>query len=482
LLRRDFNQLPSGTSRLPWHPQLFTRSISVQNKEVFPSHMNQTWTRYLPEFIRQKLEGRPALQQAIGNTGWLFSEKLFRLAAGLFVNIWIARYLGPANYGLLSYALAFTGLFVPLLTLGLDEIVVRNIVRDPRCEDETLGTTFALKLAGGATAFTAATVAAVLLRPSDTLSHWLVGTIAAGSFFQSLGTIDIWFNSQVRSKYAVLARSAAFSICTLVKIVLIVAGAPLLAFAMVITLEVALGSAGLVVAYRVQGGSFRNWRATLQQAKNLLGDSWPLIISFVSVGIYQRIDQVMLQEMKGSSEVGIYSVAVRLSEVWSFIPNAIYWSVFPSIVAAKLVSEELFYERLQRFYNLVALLSYAVIVPTVLLSPWLVVTLFGPAYARSGPMVTGLIWAHLFTSLEIARCAFLTATNLNRIYFLSVFLGCVLNVVLCYYLIPRYGGMGAVAASVLAYWLAAHGSCFLFKRTFKTGFMLSKALVYPKIW
>ena len=444
--------------------------------------MNASWTKYLPEILRERLDGRHQLQKAIGNSGWLMFEKILRMAVGLLVNVWIARYLGPENFGMLSYAIAFAGLFLPLVTLGLDEIVVRNVVRDPAIRDETLGTAFIIKLIGSAAAFFAATAAAILLRPTDTLSHWLVGIIAAGSLFQSLNIIDIWFNSQVQIKYAVLARSCAFAVCTAIRIVLILTKAPLTAFAIVVTVETAIGAAGLVIAYRLKGESFRNWNATLARAKNLLRDSMPLLLSFVSVGIYQRIDQVMLQEMSGSSEVGIYAAAVRLSEVWAFIPNAIYWSVFPSIVKAKQVSDELFYERLQKFYNLVALLAYAIAIPMTLCSHWLVDTLFGEAYSRAGLMVSWLIWAHLFTSLEIAKSAFLATMNWYKIYFVSVFSGCILNVILCYFLIPRYGGMGAAVASILAYWFAAHGSCFLFKSTFKTGRMISKSLIYPKCW
>lgn len=444
--------------------------------------MNAPWTKYLPDFIREKLDGRQSLQQVIGNTGWLFFDRLARLGVGLIVNIWIARYLGPDRYGLFSYAIAFAGLFLTLATLGLDEIVVRNIVRDPACKNETLGTAFFLKLIGGAASFIAATAAAIILRPSDSLSHWLVGIVAVGTIFHSLNIIEIWFNSQVQSKYAVVARNIAFIIGSIIKIALILTGASLIAFALVVTIEVVISAVTLVIAYWLKGGRFKEWYGTLEKAKNLLGDSWPLIISFISIGIYQRIDQVMLQEMKGSTEVGIYSVAVRLTEVWSFIPNAIYWSVFPSIVAAKQVSEELFNERLQKLYNLVVLLSYAVAIPTTICSQWLVDLLYGEAYTKAGPMVAWLIWAHVFTSLEIARCSFLTAMNWNKIYFLSVFSGCILNIILCYYLIPRYGGMGAVVASIFAYWLAAHGSCFFFKRTYRTGFMISKALVYPKVW
>jgi O-antigen/teichoic acid export membrane protein len=444
--------------------------------------MNAAWTKYLPEFLREKLEGRQQLQMAIGNSGWLMFEKILRMAVGLVVNVWIARYLGPEKFGLLSYALAFAGLFVPLVTLGLDEIVVRNVVRDPACRNETLGTAFLIKFIGSVAAFLTATTAAILLRPADSLSHWLVGIIAAGSLFQSLNIIDIWFNSQVQTKYAVRARNAAFAVCTVIRIALVLTKAPLTAFAIVVTIETAIAAAGLVVAYRLKGESFRKWQASFATARNLLRDSLPLLLSFVSIGIYQRIDQVMLQEMSGSAELGIYSVAVRLSEVWIFIPNAIYWSVYPSIVRAKLVSDELFYERLQKFYNLVALLSYAIAIPMTLCSHWLVDSLFGAAYTKAGGLVAWLIWAHLFTSLEIAKSAFLASMNWYRIYFLSALAGCILNIVLCYCLIPRYGGMGAVAASVVAYWFAGHGSCYLFRSTFRTGAMLSKAIVYPRIW
>jgi O-antigen/teichoic acid export membrane protein len=231
-----------------------------------------------------------------------------------------------------------------------------------------------------------------------------------------------------------------------------------------------------------KGYRFRDWSGSPRNAWGLFKDSWPLMFSGMVIVVYLRIDQVMLGEMAGNEELGIYSVAVRLAEVWFFIPTIIYWSVFPSIVEAKRTSDELFYERLQKLYNLMALTAYAVAVPVAFLAQWLVPTLFGEAYARGGLMLAVLIWANIFMSLEMARTSFLNAMNWTRIHLVTVSLGCALNIVLNYFLIPIYGGMGAVIASLIGYWFAAHGSCFLFKPLFRTGFMLTKALVYPKIW
>jgi O-antigen/teichoic acid export membrane protein len=444
--------------------------------------MNQSWTKYLPAFVREKVDGRDYLQNVISNTGWQFADNVLRMGVGLFVGVWVERYLGPGQYGLFSYALAFVALFSSIASLGLDEIATRNIVRDPAAKDEILGTTFVLKLIAGTVIFAVSIGVISGLRPADSLTRWLVGIIAAGTIFQAFSTIELWFHSQIQAKYTVFAKNAAFLFCAIIKIALILFEAPLLAFAWVSTFEVIAGSAGLVIAYRSRGSRLRDWRASLDKARDLLHDSWPMMLSGIAIMIYMRIDQVMLGEMVGSEEVGIYSAAVRLAEVWYFIPTALYWSVLPSIVEAKATSESLFYERLQKFYNLMVFMAYAVAIPVTFLGDWVVGILFGEAYSRAGLMLAVLIWANVFWNLEIARNAFLTTMNWTKIYFVMIFLGCILNIALNLYLIPLFGGIGAVVASVISYWFAAHGSCFVYKPLFKTGFMLSKAIIYPKIW
>ena len=444
--------------------------------------MNQGWTRFLPAALRRKIAGRDYLQNVISNTGWQFADNILRMGVGLLVGIWVARYLGPKQFGLLSFALAIGALATNFAALGLDDIVVRELVREPASRGETLGTAFGLKLFGGAVAFAGAAVTILVLRPGDMLSHWLVWIIAAGTLFQAFNIIDFWFYSQVTAKYAVFARNAAFLVCSLLKVLLILSGASLVAFAWVSLAEVAIGAAGVVVAYRARGSRFGSWRYRWARARTLLRDCWPLIFTGVAITIYLRIDQVMLGEMVGSREVGIYSVAVRMVEVWAFIPPAVYYSVFPGIVEAKAENEELFYGRLQQFYNSMALAAYAIAIPVTFLAPWLVRTLYGSAYAPGGLMLAVLIWGNLFTSLEMARGSLMMTMNWTRLYLVIVALGAVLNVGLNYVLIPRYGGMGAVIASLVSYWFVAHGSCFLFKPLRKTGAMLTKALVYPKIW
>jgi O-antigen/teichoic acid export membrane protein len=444
--------------------------------------MEPLWIKYLPLFLRQRFEGRLYLQNVVSNTGWLLADKIIRMGVGFFVGIWVARYLGPEQFGLLSFAFAFVALFSAISSLGLEGIVIRNIVRDPPFKDKILGTAFILKCIGGIVAFLIVLGGIALIRPGDSLAHWLVGITAAGMIFQAFDTIDFWFQSQVQSKYSIYAKNSAFLVVSAAKVYLILTGASLVAFAWAGFAEIVLGSVWIVIAYQATGHQVKEWQLSYLQAKNIFKDSWPLLMSGIAIMIYMRIDQVMLDIIAGDQEVGIYSAAVRLVEAWYFIPMVAVSSVFPSIVEAKTISDDLFYERLQKLYNFLALMAYIIAVPMTFLSGWIVETLFGAAYSKAGPMLAVLIWSILFTNLGIARSTFLTTMNWTRTHLMTVSLGCIINVILNYLLIPQYGGMGAVIASCVAYWFATHGTCFIYHPLVKTGHMLSKAIIYPKVW
>ncbi len=416
------------------------------------------------------------------NAGWLLGERVAKLGVGLVVGVWVARYLGPERLGVLSFALAFASLFSALAGVGLDGILVRDLINDPQGSDLTLGSAFLLRLLGGVAALFLCLGAVFWLYPRDPEIRVLVAIASAGSLFQTFECIDLWFQSQQQSRAAVIARSIAFAIAALLRVALILAQAPLLAFALAALLELGLAALGLAIAYRASGRRLWRWRATAARALALFKDSAPLILSAGAIMIYMRIDQVMLGQMASTAEVGIYSAAVRLAELWYFVPVAVVASLFPEVLRARQESEALFLDKLQRLYNLMAFLGYAVAVPTTLFAGTVVRLLYGPAFARSAPMLALLIWAGLFTNLGVARSAFLTAMNWNSLHLATVALGAAVNVALNFLLIPRYGGMGAVIATCVAYWFAAHGASLLLPRLRSTGCMLTRALVYPRIW
>ena len=444
--------------------------------------MNPSWLRLLPAFLRKRIESRDYLQNVLGNMGWLFADRIVRMGIGLLVGVWVARYLGPEQFGLLSYAYAFVALFSALSTMGLDSIVVREIVRDPSREEEVLGSTFLLKVIGGVSSLCLVIGCITFLRPPDPTTRLLVSIIAVGMVFQAFDTIDYWFQSQILSKYAVYAKNTAFLIASIGKVVLILSKGSVLSFAVVGIVESIIGSIGLVLAYKKTGHNIKNWRARRATAGSLFKDSWPLMLSGVMIMIYMRIDQVMLGMMVGSKEVGVYSVAVQLSEAWYFLPISIVSSVYPSIIEAKKTSDSLFIERLQKLYKLMSFTGYCIAIPVTFFGGYVLEILYGKEYLAAKPMLIALIWSILFTNLGVARSSFLATMNWNKLHFFTVLGGCFLNIIINILLIPLYGGFGAAVASCVSYWFAAHGACFLYRPLFKTGSMMTKALYNPRFW
>jgi O-antigen/teichoic acid export membrane protein len=429
----------------------------------------------VPAFLRRHIAHRPNLVKIVDNMGWLFFDKVLRMGLGLLVGVWIARYLGPEQFGLFSFASAFVGMFGAVAGLGLQSIVVRDIVSDPACKEETLGTAAVLQLLGGFLAYGCVLGAIFMLRPEDTLAMLLVAIIGSMMLFRFSDVALYWFESQVLSKYIVWVQNGCFLIFAAIKVGLIVSNAPLLAFAWATAAEALLVALLIFFMLGLRGPKLQQLRFSLLRAKTLFTDSWPLLLSGMAIMGYMKIDQIMLGQMLGDDAVGIYSAAVRISEVWYYIPMMIVASVFPIILEAKKRDESQYLERLQRLYDLMVCLSVAIALPMTFISTPLVVALFGPAYAESGPILAIHIWASVFVFLGVASNLWFVAENKLMLSFWRTFSGLIVNVFLNFLLIPKFGAVGAAVATVIANLVAAYLFDFINVETRTMFFVKSKS-------
>ncbi len=382
--------------------------------------------------------------------GWLFFDKLLRMGVGLLVGVWVARYLGPEQFGLLSFATAFAGMFGAVAGLGLQSIVVRDIVRNRACKEETLGTAAVLQMVGGLLAYGCVMGAIFWVRPEDAYAKLLVAILGSLMLFKFSEVALYWFESQVLSKYIVWVQNTCFIIFAAVKVCLIASKAPLLAFAWATAAEALLIAVLVLIMLGLRGPKLKQLQFSIKYAKTLLADSWPLLLSGMAIMVYMKIDQIMLGQMLGDDAVGIYSAAVRISEVWYSIPMMIVASVFPAILESKKRDEAQYLQRLQRLYDAMVLVSIAIAVPMTFLSAPIVVALFGTAYAESGAVLSIHIWATVFVFLGVASSQWFIAENRQILSLQRTLLGAAINVALNYILIPISGVVGAAWATVLA--------------------------------
>jgi polysaccharide transporter, PST family len=414
-----------------------------------------------------QFKSRSKLRAIIANTGWLFGDRVLRMGASLVVGVWVARYLGKEQYGIFNYVLAFVSLFSPIFTLGLDDVVVRHLVRKSSNPDEILGTTFWLKLLGGVASVFLAVGFMYFSGDTERLKISLAVILAMAGVFRASDTIELWFQAQVQSKYTVIAKNVAFLLNTIIKIALILVKAPLMAFAWVTLAEFVMSAIGLGIVYQGRGLSLWSWKWNFSAAKTLLNESLPLIFSGFAILIFMKIDLVMLGQMMGNKEVGIYSAAVRISEVWYFIPTTIIASVAPSIYAAKDESESLYYKRIGQLLRLLTFIAIAISLPMTFLSGNIITLMFGNEFAEAGAILAVHIWTSVFVFMGVATSPWFIAEGLNNVSLGKTMLGAILNIILNFWLIPIYSGMGAAIATIISQAVAAFFSNAIDKRTQK---------------
>lgn len=384
------------------------------------------------------------------NISWLFLEKTIRMIVGFLVMAWMAKYLGPENFGTYNYAQGYVLLFSGIATLGLDTILVRELVKNPKNANEYLGTVFTLKFLGSILAVGAITLT-LNIQNEDSNMKLFVYIIAFSNIFQAFNVIDGFYQSKVLSKYVVAVNTVGFLISSLVKIYLIYINAELLFFIYVLIFDKIILAIGYLYIYKNENYSIRNWKFNLKTSKMLIIDSWPLIFSGTVLMVQARIDQVMIKEFLGIKEVGYYSTALIFIEAFGFLSIILKQSITPALINAKKVSKELYEERLLNLYRISFILFIITAGSLVIISNYVILIFFGNEYLPAVALLSIYSIRLFFTYMGVARSTYILVENIFKYSLFSMTMGAILNVILNYILIPIYGTSGAIVATILSF-------------------------------
>ena len=400
--------------------------------------------------IKNFANNHPVAKKVAINIFWLFSDKVLRMGVGVIVVIWLARYLGAEQFGLLNFTSALVTVFGAIAALGLNGIVVRDLVNKPDQALQILGTAFILRLSAAVLAYTALILTIFLLRPDDSLSRTLIVILGLGLLFKSAEVVKYWFESKVQSKYAVWVENSSFLFVSTIKVIMLWRQASLVAFAYVMLLESALVAVALFYIYSKTEISPIHWQATKSRAISLLNDSWPLIISSAAWFVHTRLDQIMIGQMLDDKAVGYYSSAIRLSELVNFLPTIIAFSIIPAITKLRETNRDLYLKRFQIIYDIAVGMTLIAALVTTMLSDRFIHLLFGAEYAPAAPVLTISIWSSIFIAMATVSGRYMINEGLQRITMQRHLLGVLLNIPLNLLLIPAYGIEGAAIASLVA--------------------------------
>ena len=324
-----------------------------------------------------------------------------------------------------------------------------------------------IRIAGTPVVLGVIAVAAWWAHAGDASTLQLVAVYSITLLFRPVDVVDLWFQADTNSRPVVWARSLAFFAGSAAKVALILAGASLVAFVWIEPAAAALGALLLLVAYRSAGRRFTIAGASSAEVRRLLSAGAPLLLSSVAVMIYMRIDQVMLEHLSGGGtrEVGLYSAAQRLSEVWYFLPMSLASSVFPTLVRSREADGARYLERLERLFSVMAVVSLAAATATTLLSSQIIRLVFGAAFAGAGTILSIHVWTAFFVFWGVVGETWYLTEGLTRLTLYRTASAAVANVALNFVLIPRYGGAGAAVATLLSQAWSAWLSNLVWRRT-----------------
>src|SRR5262249_33299197 len=144
-------------------------------------------------------------------------------------------------------------------------------------------------------------------------------------------------------------------------------------------------------------------------------ESWPLMISSLLIMVYVRTDQILLGTLLSNSAVGVYSAAVKFSEIWYAIPTIICASVMPRLLRHRESDPELYTRRLQTLYNAMAATSLLVGVVVSFVGRYLILLVYGQEYAAASGILAVHIWSGLFVFVGIVGGQQLIHENLAKL-------------------------------------------------------------------
>lgn len=414
--------------------------------------------------LLEKLRERQKLMGYLMNTGWLVFDKIFHMALSLIVTGMMSRYLSVGDYGMLNYGLAYIEIFTIVCKLGIDGIIVNEIVRQRDKVGEILGSTTVLRLVSSLLSLGITAIFVKVLNPGNGVVLVITVIQSVSLLFVAFDTIDFYFQSCLKSKYTAIARSVSYPLVCLLRLLFIFLKMDVEWFAWATVLDALTIAVLLFYFYRRMGCP--KLKFSLKMVKHLLSHSYHFIFVNLLVTIYTQMDKLMVGAFSTQEEVGFYSAGMLIANLWIFIPNALIDSGRPLIMTLKAEKKETDYIMRSRQLSAgIIWISIAAGIFFTIFGKWVMLLVYGEAYLAAVPVLMYLIWSRLFSLIGALRSIWMLCEGYEKDIKYFIALGAVMNVVLNACLIPRIGAQGAAVATLITEIVSSFIATACYKKT-----------------
>ena len=409
---------------------------------------------------------------------WILIEKILRIFYELFVVVAIARYLGPIEFGLYSYIFSIFIIFSIFLKLGIETVLIKNIIEDKKNSFNYLYSSLFLRISASSIFILISYLFLNEIEFKDSIYYLIFFTAI---FFQSSEVFDYYFQAFEKFKTISIIKIVQLLVSSLIKIYLIYSKASLFLFILSFSFDYLL----LFLLYIITFGIKFQFPSILfdrffLDAKKIIKDSYPLMISALVVTIYMRIDQIMINYFQNTKDVGIYSAAVKIAESWYFIPMVISQFYYPKLIKNFNSSKEEFEQNLINQFRFMSILSLLSIFFFFIFSEKTIYLLFGEEYNLSSEPLIILVMSGLFVSSGVISSKWFVIMGLQKYTMYRTFIGCLINILLNLILIPQFSYVGAAYATLISQSFATLFSNYFFINTKEIFFIQLRGLLFWK--
>ncbi len=380
------------------------------------------------------------------NASWIIGGRVIQMVLSLFVGIITARYLGPGNYGVINYVAAYIAFFTSLCILGINSIIVKEFSDCPNEHGDLIGTAIVLRVISSVLSIFLVIALVSIVDAGDSTIRHVAFLSSLSLVFQSFDTITYWFQAKLNSKISSIATLIAYICVSIYRIILLILNKNVFWFAAASSVDTLVIAILLLFFYKKNNGP--SLKVDLKRGKLLLGKSYHFILAGLMVQIYSQTDKVMIKQMLNETEVGYYSLAVSICAMWTFVLQAIIDSMYPVIVASY-GDKKRFDNKNKQLYAMVFYISVFVSVGIALFGGYVVRILYGEAFLPATSALKVVTWYTAFSFLGVARNAWLVCEGKQKYLKWMYFLATIINVILNYLMIPRWGTVGAAVASLV---------------------------------
>jgi O-antigen/teichoic acid export membrane protein len=406
-------------------------------------------------------------------------DQVIRLIATLTVGTWIVRYLGPEQYGFLALSQAIVAVISSFASFGINTILVRELARTPEDRQILLETSFLLKTAGSSIGLLICTGIAWWQPFSSDQIRPLLLISMLGIMFQVFDVFELLFQAQGKARIGAQVRIAVCLIANSIKAVLIIQNASLLTFALIGSLEFLFNGIGWIVTAKYCGCTIKSLQINKTKISYLLKESWPVAAAGLAISAQAYGDQIILGIMMHESELGNYAAALRIINVFAFVPMVMQTVMAPEITEAKNKNEFTYYQRLYNLYRLMNWIFLLTFFCILFFGNFTINFLFGSSYASATTLLPWIALRLFFTNFGLARNLFIVNEALLKFGLLTSLVGAVSNLVLNIFLIPVYGMYGVIASFLISFAITTFGFDYFHAATRLNLRIMLKAICMP---